>query len=237
MLLLPAGCLWKASGQESIPTGAAVSSGPLAGLTLAVDPGHGGRDSGSIGSATGVTEAELNLKVALKLKAALEDQGAAVVLTRVDENVTYVEDGGETKKSQEMAGRMSVIQEARAQMVISIHMNRYADASVRGAQVFFFDEASSGMPLAQAIQESLNTLPEQVKKRNAHSGNYYILKTPQCPSALVECGFLSNAAEEKLLQQDEYQEALANAICDGIMNYWEQARIMPAVTEETKLPI
>jgi N-acetylmuramoyl-L-alanine amidase len=230
ILLLTTGCAGQGAGQSAgqSVTASTKPAGPLAGVTVALDPGHGGRDSGSVGTTTGVTEAELNLAVALKLQVALEAQGAYVVLTRTDENVTYMEEGGDTQKRQEMAGRIAVIEEARAQMVISIHMNRYADASVRGAQVFFYDEAASGRPLAQAIQESLNDLEEQVKKRNALSGNYYILKTPLCPSALVECGFLSNPTEETLLQQQEYQQKLADAICRGVEEYWEQARTTPA---------
>lgn len=221
-LMLAAGC---AQGGTPVPTASPQASagptGPLEGITIALDPGHGGDDGGCVG-ASGTTEAELNLQVAFALRDALQQQGAQVVLTRNDETVVYQTDSGKTRKQQDMAGRMDVIEQARAQLVVSIHMNRYSDAGVRGAQVFYFEEGSAGQRLARQLQQSLNSLEEQVKKRNAASGNYFILKTPQCPSVLVECGFLSNPQEESLLQDAAYQGRLARVLCEGIVAYYQQ---------------
>ncbi len=221
-LMLAAGC----SQEEyvlpaSSPISSPLPSGPLEGITIALDPGHGGDDGGCVG-ATGTTEADLNLEVAFALRDTLQQQGAQVVLTRSDDTVVYQSETGKTRKQQDMANRMDIIEQARAQLVVSIHMNRYSDASVRGAQVFYFEEGSAGQRLAHQLQQSLNAMEEQVKKRNASSGNYFILKTPQCPSALVECGFLSNPQEEALLQDDGYQTRLAQALCQGIIAYYQQ---------------
>ena len=221
-LMLAAGCAQgRTPAPPASPQASAGPTGPLEGITIALDPGHGGDDGGCVG-ASGATEAELNLQVAFALRDALQQQGAQVVLTRNDETVVYQTDSGKTRKQQDMAGRMDVIEQARAQLVVSIHMNRYSDAGVRGAQVFYFEEGSAGQRLAQQLQQSLNSLEEQVKKRNAASGNYFILKTPQCPSALVECGFLSNPQEEALLQDAAYQGRLAQALCEGIITYYQQ---------------
>lgn len=136
-------------------------------------------------------------------------------MTRSDETVVYQQEAGKTRKQQDMASRMDVIEQARAQLVVSIHMNRYSDSGVRGAQVFYFEEGSDGQLLAQTLQQSLNALEEQVKKRNAATGNYFILKTPQCPSALVECGFLSNPQEEALLQDARLSAAPGSGAVPG----------------------
>lgn len=223
-LMLAAGCAQgPAPAPMTSPQPSSEPLGPLEGITIALDPGHGGDDGGCVG-VSGTTEAELNLQVAFALRDALQLEGAQVVMTRSDETVVYQQEAGKTRKQQDMASRMDVIEQARAQLVVSIHMNRYSDSGVRGAQVFYFEEGSDGQLLAQTLQQSLNALEEQVKKRNAATGNYFILKTPQCPSALVECGFLSNPQEEALLQDAAYQQRLAQALCQGIVTYLQQTQ-------------
>jgi N-acetylmuramoyl-L-alanine amidase len=204
---------------QSRATLASMPQGVLANVVIVLDPGHGGIDTGCSSKFSDVTESELNLQVAYKLKAALEARGASVMMTRTDETVVYMEGAGKTRKQRDMAYRMDCIEKARAQLVFSIHMNRYSSQSTRGAQVFYYEEGSHGQLLALCIQAKLNSLKEQVKQRTALRGDYFILKTPKCPCALIECGFLSNKEEEALLRQESYQVLITQAICDGIEEY------------------
>ena len=185
--------------------------------TIVIDAGHGGRDGGAVGVSTDVTEGELNLKYALKLKDLCEDYGFKVVLTRKDMNGLYSAFATNKKRS-EMEKRREIIQNANADLVVSIHMNSF-NSSSRGAQVFYADGAESGMSLAQSVQNALHKQIEYAKV-NASVGDYYILNCTDVPSILVECGFLSNAEEEKLLMDESYQGKFCYALLYGILNYF-----------------
>ena len=193
------------------------TSSPKALYTIVIDAGHGGRDGGAVGVSTDVTESELNLKYALKLKDLCEDYGFKVVLTRKDMNGLYSAFATNKKRS-EMEKRREIIQNANADLVVSIHMNSF-NSSSRGAQVFYADGAESGMSLAQSVQNALHKQIEYAKV-NASVGDYYILNCTDVPSILVECGFLSNAEEEKLLMDESYQGKFCYALLYGILNYF-----------------
>jgi len=181
-------------------------------MLILIDPGHGGFDPGAI-SGSGVQEADLNLAVAQYLKAEFEAQGMQVVMTREDENAI-----GEDKKA-DMAERRRIIEESNSDIVISVHMNDYSDdPDVSGPLVLFMPGSQQGKTLAETIQMSLNdTLGAD---GSARSEDLYILRSGNQPCALVECGYLSNSAEELKLQQSEYQQRIAQAICEGVLAYF-----------------
>ena len=101
---------------------------------VVVDPGHGGDDPGMIGVG-GLKEKGINLAVSMELKAALEQQGFVVVMTREEDKGLY-DNVSHNKKAQDMQRRISLINEANPVLTVSIHQNSYPDASVRGPQVF-----------------------------------------------------------------------------------------------------
>jgi N-acetylmuramoyl-L-alanine amidase len=188
---------------------------------VVLDAGHGGRDNGVIGVKSGVKEKELNLIIVKMVEEHLTNAGIKVVLTRKDDNALY---GGATSsfKQQDMKKRKEIINEAAPDLVISIHMNKFpSDSSRRGAQTFFEDMSASSKTLAETLQASLNTLNKEYAKREfaALSGDYYILKCSRFPSAIVECGFMSNPEEDMLLQQEEYRKKIAYQIASGTMAY------------------
>jgi N-acetylmuramoyl-L-alanine amidase len=137
-------------------------------------------------------------------------------MTREDENAV-----GKTK-DEDMARRREVISTSGADLVISIHMNKYADGSVSGPQVFFYEESAEGAKLAKLIQQQLIETLDPPKQRIEHPEDYYILCSGDCPAVIVECGFLSNEREEKLLQEDDYQTDCAKAIYLGAVTYLKQ---------------
>lgn len=203
---------------DTLPSAApTLAPAPLTGLTILVDAGHGGYDGGARCRDSGVWEKELNLAVALKLEQALTDQGARVIMTRREDIDLCTENrpAGLTKKRQDMQNRISLATENQVDMVLSIHMNEYRVRAESGPQVFYRAGSKGGRLLAGCLQEALITRLQPQKQRAAMAGDYFILQL-DVPSALVECGFISNPAEEKLLRSPEYQARLAEAVAEGV---------------------
>ena len=220
-----------AQGREATPDGTQEAL-PLEGLTVALDPGHGGYDGGAVGRVSGTPEKGLNLDVALRLARLLEARGARVVMTREDDRALCDEHPPIRKKLQDMQRRAVVIAEGGADMVLSIHMNEYAGRRESGPQVFYREDCPAGRLLAGAIQAAMITGLSPKMERTALPGDYYIL-TLGMPSALVECGFLSNKEEEALLLTEDYRERVAQAICEGVLSWarlpGEKPEPLPAV--------
>ena len=194
---------------------------------LILDPGHGGADGGA--SANGLTEKDINLSVALKLKDKIEQNGGSVTMTRdgdystADENRT---DGTSAKKS-DLKRRREMVSESGANMFVSIHMNKFPQEKYWGAQVFYADTPDSSQKLGEAIQSALPRILNDGNERTAKktNGSIYILKNASVPSVIVECGFLSNPNEAERLKSDDYQTQLADAIFEGICDYLKTADV------------
>lgn len=186
--------------------------------TIVIDAGHGGFDAGASGKLTKVREDVLNLVVAKKLERLFEINGFTVVMTREDDKAI-----ASTKKG-DMAKREQIIEDTDPDVVISIHMNKFGDASVAGPMAFYYEKSEEGKTLAESIQRYLNEYLQPPRPRTFKPENYFMLRHGECPSILVECGFLSNEREEKLLQTDEYQEKCAKAIYKGVAEFFDQIR-------------
>ena len=189
---------------------------------VVLDAGHGGIDAGVTGALTGVRESDLNLAVVRILQEKFEGAGFETVLTRRSEAGLYGTTAPGHKK-RDMAKRAEIIQKASPVLVLSIHMNAFSSPERRGAQAFYRLGLSSSKELACALQSALNAMPECVKRTSPVAGDYFILNCCDCPSAIVECGFLSNPADEELLVTQEYREKLASAILAGALTYLSSA--------------
>jgi len=196
------------------------ASGPLTDWTILVDPGHGGYDGGARARDSGTWEKHITLAVALEVEKALLRQGATVLMTRRTDIDLTTENrpAGLTKKRQDMQARVDMAVEGKADMVLSIHMNEYRSRAESGPQVFYRQGSDSGRLLAGCMQQALISCLQPKKERVAMAGDYFILQL-DCPSVLVECGFISNAAEEKLLLSPDYQAKLGEAIALGAVEY------------------
>lgn len=201
---------------------AAVASREMNGQkVIVVDAGHGGRDPGMLG-VNDLEEDGVNLAIAKKLKAQLEQRGYTVIMTREDENGLY-EEGAPNMKVQDLQKRISIIEESNALLTVSIHQNSYEDASVKGPQVFYYEDSLEGERLAQAIQEKMNQELAPSSKRTAKGNKtYYLLKKSAGIVNIVECGFLTNPEEAKMLVTEEYQDKVAKAVTEGIQAYLEE---------------
>ncbi len=210
------------------PTAPAEAHGALqrAGGTVALDPGHGGYDGGARAQDSGLWEKDITLRVTLKIEEALQAHGASTVLTR-REDVCLADGNTATKarKRQDLQRRVDIAEAAGADVLLSIHMNEYRSRAVSGPQVFYQRSGDAGRLLAGALQEALLSHLDPPKRRVAMAGDYYVLRG-KLPSALVECGFISNEAEERLLLDEGYQEKIGHAIADGLAQYRELLRRM-----------
>lgn len=185
---------------------------------VVIDAGHGGFDPGKVGIG-GELEKDINLSITMKLKKFLELNDCEVVLTRETDEALYSE-GDSNKKRADMRKRVEIIQEVKPDIAISIHQNSFTQESSKGAQVFYHVKSSQGKILAEIIQEQLKITLNDGNHRLAKSNDsYYMLKKSDCPLVIVECGFLSNSVESKLLTDETYQEKVAWGIHLGIMNY------------------
>lgn len=192
----------------------AVFSSPVKEKIIVIDAGHGGFDPGAV-SDSGTREDEINLKIANKLRRHLKDQGAKVVMTRKTDGAL-----GKNKR-EDMKKRVEIIKNSNADIVISIHLNKFQQSKYYGAQTFYMAGSQEGQKLAQCIQTKLIDILDQGNTRQIKAvSDLLILKAGQAPSVVVECGFLSNPQEERLLKTDEYQEQVAWAIYCGIVDYF-----------------
>lgn len=195
---------------------------PVTNKTIVIDAGHGGEDGGAT-SENGISEAQINLKIALNLQKLLEQSGANVILTRSDENAIYDLDKKtlREKKVSDIKNRVKIGNNSSADIFVSIHLNKIPQNQYSGWQTFYKDGNEQGKELATSIQNNLNeTIQKENKRVPMKISNVYIIKQVEIPTAIVECGFLSNPEEEQILQQEIYQEKLAWGIYNGIIEYF-----------------
>lgn len=194
----------------------------LAADTVVVDAGHGGADGGAVAS-DGTAESGINLAITVKIQEILLFLGQDVTLTRTDDQGLYNDDSVtiRQKKVADTHNRVDLINGVDGAVLISIHQNALPSSPrTHGAQVFY-NAVSPAQELAGSIQQALNGTVNvgNAKAAAAIPGSVYIMANVRCPGVLVECGFLSNAEETKLLQTATYQQKLALAIVCGYLSY------------------
>lgn len=189
-----------------------------------LDAGHGGEDPGAVSEFNGVREKEINFYIASKIKELLEAENYTIIMTREDDTLKYAEGttGVTQKRKQDLIRRKKIMDESGADLVVSIHLNKFPEEKYFGAQVFFPPNSPESKTAAELIQKSLRENVDPNNKREAmlKKAEIIILKNLKTPTVIVECGFLSNAQEEKKLVNVEYQDKLALAIKEGIINYY-----------------
>ena len=185
---------------------------------VVIDAGHGGNDPGKIG-VDGSLEKDINLKIARKVKAYLEASDVNVVMTR-DTDTGLYQSGDSHKKVSDMRRRCDIINEARPDLVVSIHQNSYHQEEINGGQVFYYKTSQNGKRLAEILQKRFDYVLGEANRRVAKSNdNYYLLLHVKEPIVIVECGFLSNRKEAKALESEDYQDQMAWTIHMGVMEY------------------
>lgn len=198
-------------------------------ITIVLDAGHGGMDGGA-SAADGTREKDINLAIAKALGEKMKEYPVNVVMTREEDCGLYEERGQSIrqKKREDLLRRKEIMEAEGVELAVSIHLNSFPqDERVYGAQVFYprtqtkgtnvLDEENKAKKYAESIQKSLEINIEDGRKREAMPKNDILLfKNPRTNMVLVECGFLSNAAEAGKLKTAEYQRILSEAIWAGI---------------------
>lgn len=192
-------------------------------IKVVIDAGHGEPDGGAV-SNDGIKESDLNLQIAQKVKYKLEKENIEVIMTRNDSNNIAPKSEQQNKirqiKTSDLNNRVKIANESGAILLVSIHMNKFEDSKYRGWQTFYSKNSEEGKKLAESIQSSIGEIIQLENKRTALKiEGIKIVDKSKIPAVIVECGFLSNLEECKLLQSEEYQEKLAEGIKIGIQKY------------------
>lgn len=194
----------------------------ISGRTIVVDAGHGGIDPGAV-SAKGVLEKDITLQIAKELEQLLKRAAVYVVMVRHGDY--DLADSSEVnllnRKRQDLAKRVFIAEQVKADLYISIHANYFPSSIWSGAQTFYYEENSESARLARELQTEL-VRHLGPNNRLAKTGDYRVLRDATMPAALVEVGFLSNPKEAELLSQPDYQKRVAAAIFSGICRYYGQ---------------
>ena len=178
--------------------------------TIVIDAGHGGADGGAVAS-DGISEKVINLEIAYKLNYILRAYGLNTVMTRTDDESIH-DSNAKTLREQKVSDihkRMSIMESDENNIFVSIHQNKFSNSSLWGTQVFYSPNTTDSAVLANCIQNSVCSLLQ----------NIYLLYYAKRTAVLVECGFVSNPQENKLLENSDYQRKMAFSIAYGIMEY------------------
>lgn len=194
----------------------------LSGKTIVIDPGHGSYkngtvDPGAIGRVLGYTDREVGTDIGFKLKNVLESHGAKVIMTR-----------GEDAVDMDLYDRADVANYNNADLFISIHGNALeSNFEKSGIEVFYYGGSgtlTSGAQnyirkeFAQHVSDALATATN--RSSVVKTDNFVVIRETDCPSILIEAGYLSNQEEEALLATDVYQSIMAEGISQGVIAYF-----------------
>lgn len=180
-------------------------TGSLKGKTIVLDPGHGGKDSGTIG-ADGAFEKNITIKTASLLAGKLRASGANVYVTRNDD--TFIS----------LQSRVATSHYRNADAFISIHYDSFMDPSVRGSTAYYY-QASKDQSLATNVHSEV-AKRSQIPDKGVKFGDYFVLRENNRPSLLYELGYLSNPQEEAIIYSTSYQERVTEGMTEGLKKYF-----------------
>lgn len=190
---------------------------PLSGKIIIVDPGHGGKDPGTVSN--GIYESDINLKISKYLEYYLTINGASVILTR-NGNYDLSSPNIYNRKRSDFDNRIKIINHSNANLYLSIHLNYLSDSSYYGPQVFYNKKQDNNEELAKVIQEYLNSKTNTKREIKKIPDRTYMYNKLNPPGVLIECGFLSNYQEREKLKSDKYQKKIAQYITEAIIKFY-----------------
>ena len=187
-------------------------------VNLIIDAGHGGEDCGTIGT-DGALEKDINLAIALDLYDFARVCGYSANLTRGGDYLVYSEDDDRSRS--DLYNRFDYINSFDNPVLISIHQNHFDDEREWGMQVWYSPNDDVSKILADEILNYTkhNIQPENKRENKKSDSSYYIIHKAKVPSVMVECGFMSNKAENEKLQNKIYQKDIAFSVFAGFNEY------------------
>lgn len=219
-LLLPLVLLFAFTMTSYMFIGRPTTTLPFPALVM-IDPGHGGYDPGVMSN--GLQEKDITLAIADELRSSLEARGISTAMTR-EEDVDFAESGskGRGAKRSDLDKRIQMTDQRQSVVFISLHINNSSLATRGGAEVFYSEQNDGTKELAETVQTELHKVPN-MSKRESKPGNYYLLRTQDIPSLIIECGYLNIPGERAQLITPAYQKQLAEAIATGV-EQWLKSR-------------
>lgn len=218
MLFIAAVCRSMYSMGKAVPVLADIAPFPV----IIIDAGHGGIDGGAVG-ADKIVEKDINLDISLAMRDMFVASGFQVVMTRETDISIHDEDitGARKQKVSDLHNRLAMVNQYPGGVFISIHQNKFGDSRSKGAQVFFGPKNEQSEKLAGILQGkfALNLQPDNRRKYKKAEKNLYLMYNAQCPSVLLECGFLSNPEEAHRLLDADYQSKIAFTAYSSIMEF------------------
>lgn len=186
---------------------------------IIIDAGHGGIDGGAT-SCSGVLESQINLDISLRFNDLLHLLGVDTVMIRNGDYSVYTQ--GKTiaqQKVSDLKKRVHVANTTQNAFLVSIHQNYFQDSRYYGPQVFYANTPGSNTAAAM-LQNSLNAaLSQGSKRKQKPAKGIYLMDNITCDGILIECGFLSNPAEEKKLLSPAYQKKLCCVLASVLTNH------------------
>ena len=188
---------------------------------LIIDAGHGGEDGGAV--VGDVLEKDINLDISNDTADLLKLFGFDVSMTRSSDNA-LTNEGKDVKlrKYNDMKMRLDMYNSSADNVIISIHQNKFSSASSHGAQVFYSPNNENSLRLAESMRNSVVSMiqPDNERECKKAGKEIYLLKNTDNPAVIVECGFISNQNERKLLLEKSYQKKMALAVTTGFLDYY-----------------
>lgn len=199
--------------KERVITKTITAEGPV---TVVLDAGHGGKDSGALAKDGKTTEAELNLAVTTSLARKLRSEGIEVIETRTTDEFIAL------KK------RAQIAEDANAEIFVSIHFNSASSQKASGIEVLYAPENKVEIKEAEQIHLAKCILQEVLKETGSSSRgvkarpDLVVLRRTSMPAALVELGFLSNDKDLSNILDPVYFESLVEGVNKGIQKYIDE---------------
>ena len=184
---------------------------------IMLDAGHGESDPGAVGK-TGLQEKHITLEIVQRLARLLADQGLSVCSTRTTDRRLVDE-----SSAKDLQARADKANQAHADYFVSVHCNSAARSEANGVETFVLSRGGLAEALARQVQARLVSMTG-LTDRGVKTADLAVLRKTQMPAVLIEVGFISNPAEEKLLQEaaflDKAALAMAQAIAAHLNHPW-----------------
>ena len=206
------------------PSSIVASSSAEPSYVFVIDAGHGGEDGGA--SSGDVLEKDLNLQISENIADLCTVFGIKTKLTRSEDRLLYdyyddLENYTGKKKTYDLRNRLKIAEEVSPELFVSIHMNKFTQPQYKGLQVYYSPNTDASEEAAAMVQSYVKKYlaPDNERQIKQATQAIYILKRIKTPAILVECGFLSNPDELKLLQTQEYRMKASAVIFASCLDY------------------
>ncbi len=186
-------------------------------ITVVIDPGHGGTFPGA--NNIGLQEKDINLSISQKIKQLSGQYNVNVVLTRNDDKLV----GNASDLREDLMNRVEITNNAKADAFISIHVNMATENSTTrtGFEAYVSSRKSDpkSNQLASTVLTSLKNIYSVDETIQQRDQGVLVIDKSNCPSVLLECGYINNETDAAFISNKENQEKIARKILEGIVNY------------------